>query len=192
MQEIVIKKVKDLKPYEKNPRRNDEAVKAVMASIKEFGFKVPIVIDKNDVIVCGHTRYKAVKKLKFDTVPCIIADDLSDEQIKAFRLADNKVSEKAEWDFDLLSSELDDLFDFDMTVFGFDASEDEADKSEDNTYTSKTDIPQYEPTGKTVTFADMINEDKVNKLISEIEASDISDDEKSFLIKAAQRHLEVN
>ena len=122
---IIDKKLSELKPYEKNPRKNDEAVKYVMESIKEFGFKVPIIIDKNNVIVCGHTRYKASKKLKLDTVPCIIADDLTEEQIKAFRLADNKVSEKAEWDFDLLDDELKGIFDFDMQEFGFDFEDDE-------------------------------------------------------------------
>ena len=122
---IIDKKLSELKPYEKNPRKNDEAVKYVMESIKEFGFKVPIIIDKNNVIVCGHTRYKASKKLKLDTVPCIIADDLTEEQIKAFRLADNKVSEKAEWDFDLLYDELKGIFDFDMQEFGFDFEDDE-------------------------------------------------------------------
>lgn len=111
--------INEIKPYEKNPRKNDEAVENVMNSIKEFGFKVPIVIDKNNVIVAGHTRYKASKKLKFKEVPCIIADDLTDEQIKAFRLADNKVSEKAEWDFDLLTQELDDIQTIDMNDFGF-------------------------------------------------------------------------
>lgn len=116
---IVQIKITDLIPYDKNPRKNDGAVKYVAESIKQFGFKVPIIIDKNNVIVAGHTRYKAAKKLGFDEVPCIIADDLTDEQIKAFRLADNKVAEKAEWDFNLLPAELEDLFDFDMTVFGF-------------------------------------------------------------------------
>lgn len=126
MMNVIYKKLTDIKPYEKNPRKNDEAVKYVAASIKEFGFKVPIVIDKDGVIVAGHTRWKAAKKLGLNEVPCIIADDLNDEQIKAFRLADNKVSEKAEWDFDLLGEELDDLFDFDMTSFGFeDVVEDE-------------------------------------------------------------------
>ena len=119
--------LKDLKPYENNPRKNDDAVKYVAESIKEFGFKVPIVIDKNNVIVAGHTRYKAAKKLKMSEVPCIIADDLTDEQIKAFRLADNKVAEKAEWDFDLLNAELDDIIDLDMELFGFeDALQDDA------------------------------------------------------------------
>lgn len=96
---ITQKPIADLIPYSRNPRKNDEAVPMVMNSIKEFGFKVPIVVDKNNIIVCGHTRFKAALKLGLETVPCIVADDLSDEQIKAFRLADNKVSEKAEWDF---------------------------------------------------------------------------------------------
>ena len=108
-----------VKPYENNPRYNDEAVDAVMASIKEFGFKVPIVIDKDNVIVTGHTRYKASKKLGLKTIPCIRADDLSEDQIKAFRVADNRVAEIAEWDFDKLAIEMDEI-DLDMSVFGFD------------------------------------------------------------------------
>lgn len=90
--QIVQKKVKDLKPYERNPRRNEEAVKYVKASIQEFGFKVPIVIDADGVIVAGHTRLKAAKELGMEEVPCIVADDLTPEQVKAFRLADNQVS----------------------------------------------------------------------------------------------------
>ena len=118
--EIKMMKVSQLKPYEKNPRKNDEAAKYVAESIKSFGFKVPIVIDKDNVIVAGHTRYKAAKKLKLKEVPCIIADDLTDKQLKAYRIADNKVAEMSEWDFDLLNEELECLFDFDMTAFGFD------------------------------------------------------------------------
>lgn len=121
--EIIEKKLTELIPYEKNPRRNDDAVKYVAESIKQFGFKVPIVIDTNNIIVAGHTRYKASKKLKLQTVPCIIADDLTDEQIKAYRLADNKVAEHAEWDMDLLNLELFELGNFDMGVFGFDEAE---------------------------------------------------------------------
>lgn len=118
--EIKELKLGDIKPYDKNPRKNDEAVQYVAASIKEFGFKVPIVIDKDNVIVAGHTRYKAAKKLGLKTAPCVVAEDLSDEQIKAFRLADNKVAEKAEWDLDLLDEEMIDLVEFDMEQFGFD------------------------------------------------------------------------
>lgn len=104
--EIVEKKVGELKAYENNPRKNDNAVEAVANSIREFGFKVPIVIDSNDVIVCGHTRLKAAIQLGMETVPCIIANDLTDEQIKAFRLADNKTNELAEWDFEKLNLEI--------------------------------------------------------------------------------------
>ena len=120
---IIEKSVEELTPYENNPRKNDGAVDAVAASIREFGFKVPIIIDKDNVIVAGHTRLKAARKLGLETVPCIIADDLSPKQIQAFRLADNKTAELADWDFDMLSVELSDLDDIDMSEFGFDMSE---------------------------------------------------------------------
>lgn len=116
---IVELELSELKPYEKNPRRNDDAVDYVAKSIQEFGFKVPIIIDKDNVIVTGHTRYKAAQKLELKTVPCIKADDLTEEQIKAFRLADNKVSEFSAWDFDLLNEELEGILDLDMTELGF-------------------------------------------------------------------------
>lgn len=95
--DIVSLRLDELTPYENNPRQNDAAVDAVAASIKQFGFKVPIVVDANNVIVAGHTRFKAATKLGLDTVPCVVADDLTEEQVKAFRLADNKVGELAEW-----------------------------------------------------------------------------------------------
>jgi site-specific DNA-methyltransferase (adenine-specific) len=123
--------IKDIRPYEKNPRKNNSAVAYVAESIKQFGFKVPIIIDKNNVIVAGHTRYKAAKKLGINAVPVIIADDLTDEQIKAFRLADNKVAEQAEWDIDLLNEELEEIFDIDMTDFGFEVLEEEKEVEED-------------------------------------------------------------
>ena len=110
----------ELKPYKNNPRNNDEAVEPVANSIKTFGFKVPIVIDKNNVIIAGHTRYKAAKKLGLEKVPCIIADDLNEEQVNAFRLADNKVGEVATWDIELLDIELENIIDIDMSMFDFD------------------------------------------------------------------------
>lgn len=116
---IIEKPINEVIPYEKNQRINDNAVPAVMKSIEEFGFKVPIVIDKNGTIVTGHTRLKAAKKLGMKTVPCIVADDLTPEQIKAFRLADNKVAEAAEWDMELLNEELDGIIDIDMSDFNF-------------------------------------------------------------------------
>lgn len=113
----------DLTPYEFNPRKNDKSVDKVAASIKEFGFRVPIVVDADNVIVCGHTRLKAALKLGLDTVPVTRADDLTEEQIKAFRLADNKVGESSEWDNDLLGDELGEIFDLDMSTFGFSLDE---------------------------------------------------------------------
>lgn len=117
--QIVDVNIEKLIPYDKNPRNNSDAINYVANSIAEFGFKVPIVIDKDYTIVCGHTRWLAAKQLELKSVPCIMADDLTPKQIKAFRLADNKVSEIATWDFDLLNSELKDLLDFDMSKFNF-------------------------------------------------------------------------
>ena len=137
---IVNKKVADLIPYEKNPRKNDKAVEYVANSIKEFGFKVPIIIDTNNVIVAGHTRLKGAKKLGLEEVPCIVADDLTEEQIKAFRLADNKVSELAEWNNDLLDEELSNIFDLDMKNFGFDIKNENIDSIVDKPEVEFTEV----------------------------------------------------
>ena len=124
---MVIKdlKIESLKEYKNNPRHNDDAVAAVAESIREFGFKVPIVVDRNNVIVAGHTRLKAARLLGMETVPCVVADDLTEDQVKAFRLADNKTAELAEWDMEKLEAELAQLADsgIDMTDFGFDELE---------------------------------------------------------------------
>lgn len=123
--QVIPKKIEELKAYENNPRNNDGSVNQVANSIKEFGFKVPVVIDKDNVIITGHTRVKAAKKLGMREIPCILADDLSPEQADAFRLADNKVSEFSKWDNGLLQGELDELgAQFDMGDFGFGNSED--------------------------------------------------------------------
>ena len=110
----------DIHPYANNPRKNDEAVAGVAASIKRFGFLIPMVIDRNNEIICGHTRYKAAKQLGLTEVPCVIADELTEEEIRAFRLADNKVSEKATWDMDLLPVELAGIM-LPMEEFGFES-----------------------------------------------------------------------
>ena len=116
---IIMMKIEAIKPYEKNPRLNDNAVESVANSIKEFGFKVPIVVDKDNVIVNGHTRWKASQKLGLKEVPVIVASDLTDNQIKAFRIADNKTGELANWDMELLGEELKLVEDFDFIDFGF-------------------------------------------------------------------------
>lgn len=114
--------VAELVPYKNNPRVNHEAVEYVANSIKEFGFKVPIVVDKENVVVTGHTRLLAVKKLGIKKVPIVVADDLTNDQVKAFRLADNKVGELAEWDFNALALELSEI-DIDMELLGFESDE---------------------------------------------------------------------
>jgi len=111
-----------LKPYENNPRKNVQAIKYVAESIKEYGFKNPIIIDKNNEIVAGHTRYKAAKELKLGVVPCIRINDLSEEQTRAYRLVDNKTAEYAEWDLELLDLELRGIDSINMELFGFDLS----------------------------------------------------------------------
>ena len=186
---IIEKNLNEIKPYEKNPRKNDNAVEYVANSIKEFGFKVPIVIDKNGVIVAGHTRYKASKKLGLEKVPCIIADDLTEEQIKAYRLADNKVGEKSEWDFDLLENELSEILNIDMEMFDFTKL---GSGQGENPYTTKINIPQYEITGEKPDILELVDDEKTNELIEEIKNSKVTKKEKDFLIQAAQRHLAFN
>ncbi len=122
---IELRPLADITPYEYNPRINDGAVDAVAASLREFGFRQPIVVDTEGVIVCGHTRYKAALKLGLEKAPVHVAKDLSPAQIKAYRIADNKSGELAEWNFDLLPIELGELqaMEFDLASLGFDEKE---------------------------------------------------------------------
>lgn len=117
-------KTVDIKPYFRNPRKNDDAVEGVAESIQAFGFQNPIILDKDNVIIAGHTRWKAALKLDLKELPCIIAD-LPEEYVKAYRIADNKYGEKSEWDFALLKDEFEDLDtgEFDLELTGFDMSE---------------------------------------------------------------------
>lgn len=112
----------DLKPYDKNPRDNSKAVARVAKSLTEFGWKQPLVVDKDMVIIVGHTRYQAAKSLGMDSVPVVVADDLPPEKVRAYRLADNKTSDFSIWDNKLLLEELSDLSEFDVFT-GFDESE---------------------------------------------------------------------
>ena len=125
MKETVMMPIKAVKPYAGNPRINKDSVDKVAASLKEFGFRQPIVVDKNNVIIVGHTRLLAAKKLKMTEVPVLVADDMTEEQVRAYRLADNKTAEFSQWDLDKLGFELDNIADIDMEQFGFDISADE-------------------------------------------------------------------
>lgn len=128
----VIKNIDEIIPYINNPRDNEPAVDAVASSIKNFGFNQPIAIDSKNEIIAGHTRYKAAKKLDLKEVPCVIIDDLTDEEVRAYRLADNKVAEKATWNKELLAEELAGLGNLDMTLFGFDESDFKDDFQDDD------------------------------------------------------------
>ena len=167
-------------PYANNPRLNDTAVDAVAASIKEFGFKVPIVVDGENVIINGHTRLKAAHKLGLKQVPVIVADDLTPEQVKAFRLADNKTSEFAEWDMDKLDIELEGIPDIDMGEFGFDI---EIDDMEEGTEVKEDEVPEVkdvEPKAKRgdiyqlgrhrLMCGDSTNQEDVDKLMNGVKA----------------------
>ena len=121
--EIIIKGLDEIRPYENNPRVNDGAVGAVAESIREFGFQQPIVVDRDGVIIAGHTRYKAAQKLGLTEVPVVVAGNLTDEQVRAYRLADNKTGELAEWNFSALEEELAGIGELDMSLFGFEPKE---------------------------------------------------------------------
>ena len=133
---IEILPISEILPYAKNPRKNEKSVKFVKESIRQFGFKVPIIIDSKREIVCGHTRLLAAKSLGLSEVPCIIADDLTYEQIKAFRLADNKVGEFSDWDIELLNNELSEIAEIDMGDFGF------SDEQEEQQEITEDEVPE--------------------------------------------------
>lgn len=145
-------KMAAIKPYENNPRKNEPAVDAVAASIKEFGWQQPIVVDRDMVIIAGHTRYKAAKKLRLKVVPVLVAEGLTDEQVKAYRLADNKSGELATWDEAALLDELAQICDIDMAAFGFDALdsafEEEGKTDEDAIPEVEEDVPPVSVLGE--------------------------------------------
>jgi len=141
-QKIVIKKIDELIAYDNNPRFNDEAVDAVANSIKAFGFRNPILIDSHNVIIAGHTRLLASKKLGLKEVPCIVVDDLSEDEVKALRLADNKTAEIAKWDMGKLAVEIKNI-DMDLLQFGFEDLMDKLqDKPKDDNFDEDEALPE--------------------------------------------------
>jgi len=120
--QVELRSIESIRPYEQNPRQNDQAVEAVAKSLREFGFRQPIVVDAEGIIICGHTRYKAAQKLGLKQVPVHVAKDLTPAQIKAYRIADNQTATLAEWNYELLPLEIRDLqgMDFDLSLLGFD------------------------------------------------------------------------
>lgn len=163
--DVKMMKLHDIVPYENNPRNNQGAIEYLANSIKEFGFKVPIVVDKNNTIVAGHTRWLAADSLNMDEVPVVVADDLTEEQVRAYRLVDNKTAEISTWDYSKLAEEIDALS-FDFTDFGFGELELDVLKNGND-------------------FADDL-------LDGEMEATQIKEDDgmRTIVIKAAEEELE--
>ena len=171
--QITNKKISELKEYENNPRDNTTAIEAVANSIKEFGFKVPIIVDGNNIIIAGHTRYKAAISLGLEEVPCIVASDLTPEQVKAFRLADNKVGEIATWDLEKLKLELEGIDGLDMSLFGFDI-EPEIDEVFEDDFNPNDHVPEipfsklgdlYILGNHRLLCGDSTKEEDINKLV---------------------------
>jgi hypothetical protein len=205
---IVWRDISELTPYERNAKLHpDEQIDRIANSLEAFGWQQTLVIDNNGVIIVGHGRLLAAQKLTkqgkkkkyrwnnnepFDwsKVPCKLAEDMTEDEIKAYRLADNKLNESP-WDEALKEIELADI-EMDMEQFGFELEQafaDAEEEQEENGYTNKTDIPQYEVTGESYSCSQLLDTQKTSELISEINESNISDEEKEFLKQAAARHL---
>lgn len=182
----------ELVPYGKNAKEHPPAqVERIANSIKRFGWQQPIVVDRNKVVIIGHGRLAAAKLLNLDKVPVKFEDDLTDAQVKALRLADNKTNE-SDWSENLLAEELAelDIDGIDMSEFGFENLGDMSEVA--NPYTKTVNIPQYEPTGEDPPLEQLVDQEKTNELLKEIGESSVSDEEKAFLRLAAQRHLGFN
>lgn len=185
-------------PYARNPRRNQSAIATVKASLKEYGWQQPIVVDPEGVIIAGHTRYLAALELGWTEAPVHVARDLTPAQVKAYRLMDNKSHERAEWDMDLLALELEDLkgleFDLELTGFGEEdlagiaSGQDQSAAGTDETYSRKIEAPIYEPTGPCPAIAELYEEDKYRELVKEIDAAELPKEIAEFLRIAATRH----
>lgn len=189
--QIVMRNIKDLKPYKKNAKKHPkEQVEHIANSIKEFGFTQPVLIDKNNCVVAGHGRILGAKAAGLKEVPTLCLEDLTEEQIKAYRLADNKLNE-SDWDSVLLAEELDELNSvLDMEQFGFELAKEMED--EQNKYTMKTNIPQYEIKGEEPDISELVDTSKTKELLEEIKQSSVPTEVKQFLKLAAYRHLCFN
>ena len=174
-------------PYENNPRINDQAVPDTMESIRQCENLDPIEVDENMVILSGHTRLKALKKLGYKETELIQYIGLSEEKKKKYRLLANKVAEKSDWDDDKLKEELADL---DLEGYDFGFSMDDEETSEP--YSPKVNIPQYEVSGAKPLLAELCDMGKADELITKIQDAPITPEEKAFLMHAAYRHIRFN
>lgn len=192
----------DLIPYVNNARTHSaDQVTQIAASIKEFGFLNPVIVDKDNGIIAGHGRVMAAKKLGLSEVPVLRVEHLSKAQKKAYVIADNQLALNAEWDGDLLRIELDELseLDFNLDILGFDESilsddllSNDGNDAQDSQYTKKINTPNYEPKGDKPDLSELCDHEKYFKLVSNIEKSKLPNDIKEFLKLAASRHIVFN
>lgn len=190
--QLTRKKLSEITPYERNPRKNDQAVDAVAESIRQCGYVAPIIVDEDGIILAGHTRYKALKKLGMEDAEVVVREGLTEYQKRKYRLLDNKTGEIAEWDFELLEKELEGL-DFAALELDWGLDEEaEVEKEEEPFYTQKTQIPQYTPTANPPELIECYNKEKYEELLDKINASNVGDQEKQMLTLAAARHLRFN
>lgn len=193
--EIVTLKLEQIIPYDRNPRKNDAAVDDVAESIRQVGYRQRIIVDENNVILAGHTRLKALKKLGWKEVEVQRELDMTEEQKRKYRILDNKVAEKSEWDYDLLDIELEDL-DFGNYDFGFDELDidfpEEPEEAQDGKYTDVVNIPQYEPKGECPNINELFDDGKYMELMAQIEQADLPKETADFLKFAAARHIGFN
>lgn len=195
---ITNKKVTELIPYVNNSRtHSDEQVAQIAASIKEFGWTNPILVDGSNGIIAGHGRLLAARKLGQTEVPTIELSDLTETQKKAYIIADNRLALSAGWDNEMLTLELNDLLadGFALEILGFDADELSDllnDKDEENSYTQKVDIPTYEPSETKPDIKDLFDDSKAFDLIAKIKAAKLPQAEKDFLMLTAGRHVVLN
>ena len=192
-------KLADIHPYANNPRINKKAIEPVMKSIKKDGYRARIIVDKDGVIIAGHTRYEAIRRLGWKKVEVWVADDMTPEQIADYRIRDNLTADIAEWDFSALEIEIKDLdLDFDMSEFdGFNLESEDNEKEnskskQDDKYSAETKIPQYEPKGNQPEVKSLIDTSRLDKLLDEINKSNVSKAEKHFLEVAAYRHAVID
>lgn len=192
LSELIVKQIpiENVQGYENNPRKNDKAVNAVAVSIEKYGFKQPCVVDEDNILIVGHTRYKAALQLGLKTIPCVVATDLTPEEVREYRIMDNKLNELAEWDFEKLGEELADMPDFDFEAFGF-TTEDflGKTKSTESIYNQKIKGPIYEPQGPCPKVSSVYDLKKFQSLSESIEKSDVPEEIKTFLRFAAHRHI---
>lgn len=198
---IEIRPLASITQYARNPRRNQSAVATVKASLKEYGWQQPIVVDAEGVIIAGHTRYLAALELGWTDAPVQVAEGLTPAQVKAYRIMDNRSHERAEWDMDLLALEMEDLKELEigleLTGFGdedlagiFDNDNKAPQADNVNNYSRKIEPPIYTPKGDKPDESELFDITKTTQLISEINRANLPDEISAFLKHAAHRHTQ--